>query len=94
MSGCIINSQRLIQMDHRNEESRDSSSLDRNFQIHTNTEGENELQIPAWDEGSSDTYTHVIEELRIYKNKCRHLENHLEENMREFRELNEINVRL
>ena len=74
--------------------SADSSSLDRNYHIRSNDEGDHELHIPAWDEGSSDTYTHVLEELRIYKNKCRHLEQHLEESMREFRELNELHIRL
>lgn len=39
------------------------SSMDRNFQIRTNNEGENELYIPCWEEeGSNSTqYHHLIE---------------------------------
>lgn len=55
------------------------SSLDKNFQIRTNNEGENELYIPCWEEeaSSSTQYHHLIEETKFFKNKCRHLENHL-----------------
>jgi ribosomal protein S15P/S13E len=68
------------------------SSLDKNFQIRTNNEGENELYIPCWEEeGSNSTqYHHLIEETKFYKNKCNHLENHLEENHREFSSLNQL----
>lgn len=62
-------------MDHS-----DSNSMDQNIQIHPNTEGENEIYIPYWEEeGSSSTQlNHLMEEVRILKNKCKHLENHLE----------------
>lgn len=68
------------------------SSMDRNFQIRTNNEGENELYIPCWEEeGSNSTqYHHLIEQTKFFKNKCKHLENHLEENHREFSSLNQL----
>lgn len=73
-------------------EMSEDSSLDRNFQIRTNNQGENELYIPCWEEeGSSSTqYHHLIEETKFFKNKCKHLENHLEENHREFSSLNQL----
>lgn len=32
----------------------------------------------------------MIEETKFFKNKCKHLENHLEENHREFSSLNQL----
>lgn len=84
-------------MSDPNEHSESNShnhSMDERIHISANEEGENEIFVPVWEEGSSSqTHTQVnylMEEVRILKNKCHHLEAHIEESQNEFVSLNQL----